>query len=379
MPRFEPTNRKLQLLVVILCLLALAATLTAGLWPFSFQMDNEISWEAGQKGLHFGEYAMVISDGIFHGMPASQGDGSTIEIWMQPGATWDSNTILSFFDPRNTAPVSVQQNGDDLTIARLGAAAGKPTKPKAIYLDHVFRKGGKILITLTSDGEHLDIYVNGIPRITAKNIAIEESDFNGTLVLGTSPFGNSSWMGNFLGLAFYDRTMGAAEVQQDFLAWEEDPRQLAKATREPYSLYLFDEQRGDIIHNSGKAGPDLMIPEHYFIFQHDFLNPFWKEFRPDLGYVTDIVINVLGLVPLGFCFAALFAWQFDRNGGLLYAAIAGFCVSLTIEILQAFMPTRYSGTTDLITNTLGTALGGWLYLNRYTQGLLQRLGLIKAD
>lgn len=73
---------------------------------------------------------------------------------------------------------------------------------------------------------------------------------------------------------------------------------------------------------------------------------------------ADMINNVVLFLPLGFCLAWLL--QRRQHTGLLAAAaplFVGAGLSLAVEVLQLFLPTRTSTPIDVLTNSLGTLLG----------------------
>lgn len=75
--------------------------------------------------------------------------------------------------------------------------------------------------------------------------------------------------------------------------------------------------------------------------------------------LTDLVANVLFFIPVGFIGVH---GQRPRRPGILIlrSAAAGFGLSLLVEIAQLFTPSRNPATSDVLTNTLGAALGAGL-------------------
>jgi hypothetical protein len=213
-----------------------------------------------------------------------------------------------------------------------------------------------VFIALTSGVAGLNVYLNGVLAKQASDLQIARSAFQGRLILGDAPMQPDAYRGEIRGVAIYDTELSSAQVLTHYETWRNNGRPNMTVADRISALYLMREGHGSIIHNEIKPGMDLVIPQHYVVLGKIALEPIWKEFELSRSYGSAALKNVIGFVPLGLCFY-IFMVVRQRKRPVFTTIIAGFLVSLMIEVLQIFLPTRDSGTTDLVTNTLGTWLG----------------------
>ena len=91
--------------------------------------------------------------------------------------------------------------------------------------------------------------------------------------------------------------------------------------------------------------------------------PLWRFLQwPHPGRISgaDAVSNVLAYVPLGFLLIARTqAMGLPSAAGMALTLLAGFCLSLGVESLQQFLPSRTPSIIDLLANSIGTLVGAW--------------------
>jgi VanZ family protein len=230
-----------------------------------------------------------------------------------------------------------------------------------IAVDDVFLNPNTILITITSGPQGTSVYLDGVKEKTFSEFSFTAADLTGRLVIGNSPVDNRSWSGYVWGLGIFDHELPPAQVSQHYAAWLESQGSALSGTDSAKALYFFDERTGRVAHNQRASEPNLDIPERYFVLHPQFLKVPWEEFEDNWGYWTNFVLNVVAFVPFGLAFCAYFSSVMQLKRGLATTICMGALLSLSIEMLQAFIPTRDSGMTDVITNTSGAAIGAWLY------------------
>ena len=89
---------------------------------------------------------------------------------------------------------------------------------------------------------------------------------------------------------------------------------------------------------------------------------------PRQVYRFDIVVNILGYVPLGFLAAAALRPRLGGVPAFAVAVAAALGVTLVLEALQSYIPARFASNLDVLSNLAGAALGaaagvryaGWL-------------------
>ena len=102
-----------------------------------------MSWLSNGDGLLFGDYGSILSSGEFK--LGSNVESCSIEIWIQPAATFDSNNIVAFSTRESPVQFAVAQSGDDLFVVRNAPDSRRRLKSSHIAIDHVFRKGTQFI------------------------------------------------------------------------------------------------------------------------------------------------------------------------------------------------------------------------------------------
>ncbi len=343
-------------IMAAICMATLCGILVAGLWPFHAP-TNKVNWLQNENGLHFGDYGSILSQGAFMARTSKSDTSCSIEIWLEPGITDDSNTFLAFYSAgAPSVQFSLHQSIHDLNVRRETLGGNHRARTDKFMVDNVFLKKKPVFVTVTSGLLGTSVYVDGALRKMSPSFRLSDKDCSGRLVVASSPIANDSWSGRLLGLAVYDRELTGDEVSQHYEGWTKAGRPAITENERAVALYLFNERKGSIVRNQIDPATDLLIPERYFVLRAPFLQPAWDEYYPGWSYWKYVGMNIGGFIPLGFVFCAYVS---ETKRRVLVSIILGFTVSLSIEILQAFLPTRDSGTTDLITNTLGTAIGAW--------------------
>jgi VanZ family protein len=351
-PPRKDGNRRL---LPSICLALSLALLFVGLWPFRFRPANNVHWIAGEPGLRFDHYGIVcgkkplfMPGGAIdlaqpftirmEVLPREEPSGSIPRILSEHDADWRELFFLGQWRIELILRILEGERTFRLRYRETGAGG--------------LQKDVKRSIVVRSDKNVLTLFVDGVPIKTKPGVDFSLlSDRRGPawMILGNSPTGENPWRGDLLSLSFYPVALS--------------PREIESRVRAPVVHYDFSEGSGAVCRGGADSRYNLVIPSVFQAPRKGILVPPWREQKYDRSFWKDVFVNILGFIPFGF---AVYAWarrSGERKGAVAMgiALLLGAGISLFIELLQVYLPTRDSSLTDVLNNILGTYVGARMF------------------
>jgi VanZ like family/Concanavalin A-like lectin/glucanases superfamily len=344
-------------LLVVACLGVWLGILAFGLWPFNFHPKNRVEWLPNRNGIHFEGYGEAYSRSQWNrNVGADPDQGFTVELRVSGEKRYRAVSGLVSLVDSSPECFTIAQSGPDVLVRGQFQDKNHHVAIRRFYIDDAFQQAQVRLIAVTSGPQGTKLYLDGAPQRQFP-VTLTTSNLVGRLLLGHNFAGHQHWSGDLLGLAIYDHALTGAQISEDYSAWQQT--NAAELIERPgvSALYLFDERVGDVVHNKAGDAPDIIIPERFSLLHKTFLGTSDLH-RANLD-LKDIVINITGFVPFGFFLCAYLRWGKHAGAGraILLTILLGALTSLTIELLQAYLPSRDSSLLDVIDNALGTFLG----------------------
>ena len=364
------TKSRLGILCGVACIVILVSTL----WPFHPFPSNHVEWIPEANGIQLGIPGVVLSRKPLNAATGASKQPCSLELLVRPVDTFFVYAIMGFYESRSARQLLVRQWTDGLLVRhQIPTSGGRVETPKFEVL-HAFSRGKLRLVTITSSPSGTIVYLDGVRAKTFPDFVVSLEELSGEIVLGTSAVDYDPWPGEIRGLAIYSKELTSAEAFHHYQSWIEGEKTGPPDLNGAIARYAFTERAGRVIHSAVSGGADLEIPKRFVIPHKVLLQYPWKEYEPNWNYVNDLLRNISGFIPLGIVLCAyLSLTQYYRNL-VLFATLLGGTLSFVIEVLQAYIPQRSSGMTDIVTNTLGALLGALLWKSRVVNAILARRG-----
>ena len=325
-------------------------TLWFGLRPFNFIPPNDVQNDTANHQAMFNQSlakgTQESRGAAFTPQPISfdHSTGITFHIKLTPQRKPDGlGHILSFNDGHKQAAFSITQWQDHLELFTRRPLAAKGYQEASVR--NILPPGKPVTLTIASSPDATAVFVNStlVRRLPGFAFFQDAENTTGQLILGNNAAGTQPWHGSIEEITLYNQSDRDA------------PNGLPAA--QPLLHYTFATIDNQTVPNRANSLHALHVPEHFTPLARTLLVSFPIDELGSDWLWLDILINIIGFMPLGLCFALMLD-QGQFSPWMHFGTVVAICFlfSLAIEAAQAFLPNRDSSLLDLLCNTLGAGL-----------------------
>lgn len=346
----------------VLLVAGLLVILYFGLKSKGFDSRNDVAWLEEGNGLAFHGHGIAYSEPLFTRAEFPPEMGMTIELALRAHRPFEKKFQFTIeIDAGATeSHLVIGQWKDEIIVLQGDDYDYHRRVPRVAIPIEAGRE--EVFLTVVSGAAGTKLYLDGTVKVGNPDLVLSIPDGEpARLIVGNSTTGLHGWKGEVRGLAIHATALNSADVKSRATGFRESGGFQAGDSSITRVQYSFREGEGEESSDEGGRAVDLSFPD-----DKSFLtsSPFWSD--PDgwkLGWRDreDVVLNFAGFVPFGLVLAALLGKKRRWVMTLLLAGGIGFILSLTIETMQAWMPSRTSSVLDLTLNTAGTILGALCY------------------
>lgn len=335
----QPTFRRSVLLVLVLI------TLGFGWWPMGFVLRNDVAYDPVERALAFNS-AYESGDSSARGgayavdaLDTRAWPGVTVLIELRGGANKSGlGVFLEFFEEdRDGLPaLLISQWQEHLAMRSRRERKDVARGYSEIGHRDLFKSGAFVQLLVASEGNRTNVYVDGQIVESRSDFSLlgPDNKFQGRLAIGNNADGTRPFTGEIRRVAVFDGFYRASSAE------------LAAAA----AVLDFDLQQADLPRG-------LEVSALFHPAKRRFLNTVGSVDWHKPSVRSDVIVNVLGFIPVGICFAALAR---RRAGSFLavivFVGLASFGLSMVIELGQGLLVHRDSSQLDVALNTVSGML-----------------------